>query len=615
MSHPPKNSSLLQEEKTERLKNREPLLRFKKIVERVRAGEEEEEESNKFRMFDIESMKDQNSSSRQIKKWNSDYALRLEDPDIDDETVFKKTAALSVLPLLQPLVKEKTTQMSEATDEELQEEAGKEDNICIHVYNHYDSVIFEVSCVVHLIRENSCASLYTFVTEKEQMKERFAKLLLGEDMSGGGEGVSSALALSNAITNLSASALGEQRRLEPISEDRKERWRREIGWLLSVTDHIVEFSPTQQTNKDGSSIEVMTTRQRRDLVSNIPALKKLDVMLTGCLDSFKDQDEFYYITTDSPESLTSNSTRNDDKWWLPTVKVPPTGLSETSKTFLLSQKECVSQVLESAMAINAEVLSQMEIPESYIDSLPKKGRVSLGDTIYRMLTLDMFDAEQFLLEMDLSSEHKILELKNKIEASVVIWKRKIVQKDNKSSSPFSTNLSMEKRQLLEERAATILFLLKQVFPGISQSTLDISKIQFNKDIGLAILESYSRVLESLAHTVLSRIEDVLEADQLTQESEVAVCKRDIVKEAESPKKEEEKDFCLLEERPKKSKSTISLSQVMQWNMEDHEQPKKEKNETPRKKLLTRVSSMINKKTSSYLESLGTTKSPKAWRYS
>lgn len=36
----------------------------------------------------------------------------------------------------------------------------------------------------------------------ELMRERFAKLLLGEDMSGGGKGVSSALALSNAITNL-----------------------------------------------------------------------------------------------------------------------------------------------------------------------------------------------------------------------------------------------------------------------------------------------------------------------------------------------------------------------------------------------------------------------------
>lgn len=34
------------------------------------------------------------------------------------------------------------------------------------------------------------------------MKDRYAKLLLGEDMSGGGRGVSSALALSNAFTNL-----------------------------------------------------------------------------------------------------------------------------------------------------------------------------------------------------------------------------------------------------------------------------------------------------------------------------------------------------------------------------------------------------------------------------
>lgn len=39
-------------------------------------------------------------------------------------------------------------------------------------------------------------------SEMEMMMERFAKLLLGEDMSGGGKGVSSALALSNAITNL-----------------------------------------------------------------------------------------------------------------------------------------------------------------------------------------------------------------------------------------------------------------------------------------------------------------------------------------------------------------------------------------------------------------------------
>jgi hypothetical protein len=41
------------------------------------------------------------------------------------------------------------------------------------------------------------------IAEVELMKERFAKLLLGDDMSGGAKGVCTALAISNAITNLS----------------------------------------------------------------------------------------------------------------------------------------------------------------------------------------------------------------------------------------------------------------------------------------------------------------------------------------------------------------------------------------------------------------------------
>lgn len=41
----------------------------------------------------------------------------------------------------------------------------------------------------------------------EMMKERFSKLLLGEDMSGCGKGVCTALAISNAITNLCGKAI------------------------------------------------------------------------------------------------------------------------------------------------------------------------------------------------------------------------------------------------------------------------------------------------------------------------------------------------------------------------------------------------------------------------
>jgi len=147
-----------------------------------------------------------------------------------------------------------------------------------------------------------------FNSEMEQMKERFAKLLLGEDMSGGGKGVSSALALSNAFTNLAgmllmlslamfhllllhlrheqpnvvvclfvshsfltdyaAAVFGEQKRLEPMPPERKARWRKEIDWLLSVTDYIVEMVPVQQKNKDGTVMEV--TNQPSLLPHHLP---------------------------------------------------------------------------------------------------------------------------------------------------------------------------------------------------------------------------------------------------------------------------------------------------------------------------------------------------------
>ncbi|GAB2269401.1 Rop guanine nucleotide exchange factor 12 [Dionaea muscipula] len=356
----------------------------------------------------------------------------------------------------------------------------------------------------------------------ELMKEKFAKLLLGEDMSGGGKGVSSALALSNAITNLAASVFGEQRKLEPMSPDNRTRWKKEIDWLLSVTDYIVEMVPSHQKAKDGSSMEIMTTKQRTDLQMNIPALRKLDAMLIDCLDNFKDQSEFYYVSKDADEAE-KGTKRVDDKWWLPTVKVPPNGLSEVTKKWIQCQKDSVNQVLKAAMAINAQVLSEMEIPENYIESLPKNGRASLGDSAYKSITVEYFDPEQFLSTMDLSSEHKIVDLKNRIEASIVIWKRKMHNKDAKSS--WGSAVSMEKRELFEERAETILLIIKHRFPGISQSSLDISKIQYNRDVGHAILESYSRILESLAHTVLSRIEDVLYADSLAQNPSLAQCKR------------------------------------------------------------------------------------------
>lgn len=98
--------------------------------------------------------------------------------------------------------------------------------------------------------------------------------------------------------------------------------------------------------------------------------------------------------------------------------------------------------------------------------------------IYKSITLEYFDPDQFLSTVDLSTEHLVLDLMNRIEASIVIWKRKMNSKDGKSS--WGSAISLEKREVFEERLETILLLLKQRFPGLSQSALDISKIQYNK---------------------------------------------------------------------------------------------------------------------------------------
>ncbi|KAL2928483.1 Rop guanine nucleotide exchange factor 12 [Bienertia sinuspersici] len=299
--------------------------------------------------------------------------------------------------------------------------------------------------------------------DMEMMKEKFAKLLLGEDNSGGGKGVSSALALSNAITNLA----------------------------------------------------------------------------------------------DADES--EKGSKRDDKWWLPTVKVPPNGLSEVTKKWLQFQKDSVNQVLKAAMAINAQ-----------------NGRASLGDAIYKSITVEYFDPEQFFLSMDLSSEHKILDLKNRIEASIVIWRRKMSNKDAKS--PWGS-----------------------------------------ADVGHALLESYSRILESLAHTVLSRIEDVLYADSLAQNPSLAQYKRnpltDIkITSTKFPNADEEIEKLNAVGTP----PSMTLSDFMGWTMDNGDgdlKPKEgaedeEQDDTCELKIGKLANIAIPKKIS-YLENLGGLRSPTA----
>ncbi|XP_024992991.1 rop guanine nucleotide exchange factor 3-like [Cynara cardunculus var. scolymus] len=368
--------------------------------------------------------------------------------------------------------------------------------------------------------------------ELEMMKERFSKLLLGEDMSGSGKGVSTAVTVSNAITNLYASMFGQHQKLEPLHPEKKMMWKREMNCLLSVCDYIVEFIPASQNLQNGKAMEVMSSRPRSDIYINLPALKKLDALLLDILESFEET-EFWYVEQGSMSANSRSGSfrripqpqRKDEKWWLPVPCVPSEGLSEKARKNLRQKRDSANQIHKAAMAINSSILAEMEIPHTYIVSLPKCGRTSIGDRIYRYMTSGGKFSPDYLLDcLNISSEHEALELADRVEASMYTWRRKACASHSKTSwemvkQHVAETERSDKNVVLAERADSLLFSLKQRYPELSQTTLDTSKIQYNKDVGQAILESYSRVLEGLAFNIVAWIEDVLFEDKSIRNQE------------------------------------------------------------------------------------------------
>ncbi|EPS63690.1 hypothetical protein M569_11093, partial [Genlisea aurea] len=355
----------------------------------------------------------------------------------------------------------------------------------------------------------------------DAMKEKFCKLLLGEDVTGGGtKGVSAALALSNAIVNLSATVFGELWKLEPLSDEKKRKWRTEMDWLLSPTNYMVELVPAKQSCSDGGILEVMTTKPRSDIQMNLPALKKLDSMLLESLDSMAEA-EFWYA--DEGGGNRGEGSRRSAKWWFPSPQVPSAGLSDTERKRLLHHGRFMHQIFKAAKTINRNVLLEIPIPVAIKEALPKAGNMSLGGELYSAITTTD-ESEMMYRRLNLKSEHAALETMNKLEAVVSAWQRRASEEErqiDENKSPARTPWSFirdpavtetEKTESLVRRAETLVEQIKTKYPNLPPSFIDATKLRYCKDVGHSILEAYSRVLSNLAFSILIRIGDVLQRD-------------------------------------------------------------------------------------------------------
>lgn len=173
----------------------------------------------------------------------------------------------------------------------------------------------------------------------------------------------------------------------------------------------------------------------------------------------------------------------------------------------------------------------MEVPEPYLEALPKvlecckiwflcnwkifvidfhcrcylacswfqNVRASLGDLIYRYITSDQFSPECVLSHLDFTSE-QALEVANRVEASIIVWHQRHYPKPVSIKSQPTSRQSWkaekelmadaDKTESIAERAESLLFCIKQRFPGLPQTTLEMSKVQFNK-VWFNLIQNFS----------------------------------------------------------------------------------------------------------------------------
>ncbi|ERM95063.1 hypothetical protein AMTR_s00009p00249740 [Amborella trichopoda] len=230
-------------------------------------------------------------------------------------------------------------------------------------------------------------------------------------------------------------------------------------------------------------------------------------------------------TSISSDTNYENSTPEESPHSLPLVSRPQTQsrgalvkLGIKRHTQVLDHKSEDHEASKSGLDIMKEKFSKLLLGEDMSGSGKGTGRASLGDAIHRYITnSEQFSSDYLLDCLHISSEHEALELADRFEAAIYVWKRKCAH-NSKSSWDMVKDLMVdgEKIEMLVKRTESLLSNLKLRFPELSQTTLDTSKIQYNKDIGQSILESYSRVLESLAFNIVARIDDVLRVDDLTR---------------------------------------------------------------------------------------------------
>ena len=186
------------------------------------------------------------------------------------------------------------------------------------------------------------------------------------------------------------------------------------------------------------------------------------------------------------------------------------------------------QELSAVRSLNDRCLERMATPADFVEALPRSVKaLNLGEHMRRALEREgagpqgKNDPEygrsvfETLAKDGVAVEDRMamLEAVGALEKAALVWVRLC---EKKAGGAACT----ENRQAANARAA--IAAVRSAMPGLGQTPLETSKLAHNRDVGSAVLEALSRVVESRIAMMAQMVEEVLSVGRRSDEASRAV---------------------------------------------------------------------------------------------
>lgn len=315
-----------------------------------------------------------------------------------------------------------------------------------------------------------------------------------------------ARAVEMALSDLNAKIFGDYKHLRPLSAENIREWKSHVEVINGMLEKIED--------------ERSFLRKRADIANHLPNLKKCDDLIIETMSNFTNiGKEVEYVDNDSKSGSKS--------WWVKVPVVRKGGLSRNVRNMLDDVRRDLKSAHKSTHAINMDVLKSMKVPPGYVDTLPRHSRQIIPkDLKERLMSRKMFKISDYMKDAGIWNKDKAAEFCTALENVELVWRARMERYNIKSifSRTFSSlNKGRERGSKIINalhKCQDAIRELRREFTTMNQTELDTQKVANCEDIGLAGLEAYSRALESRAHIVLSRVLDVLRADD--KEKQISV---------------------------------------------------------------------------------------------